>query len=80
VAEIAGDKPSNEKELVQIACEERAKTAAVEWRANCMSRRLGILNDAPISATESGVTTKVDNPYFSLLPDMKVNGIQQFLA
>jgi hypothetical protein len=45
-----------------------------------MSRRLGILYDAPVSATESGKTAKADNPYFSLLPEMEVEGIEKLLA
>ncbi|MBI2985579.1 MAG: hypothetical protein HYY45_02310 [Deltaproteobacteria bacterium] len=45
-----------------------------------MSRRLGILYDAPFSATESGKTAEADNPYFSLLPEMEVQGIEQFLG
>jgi hypothetical protein len=79
VARIFKDKPTNQKELVQIACEERAKTAAVEWRATCVSRRLGILYNAPMAATESDKTAKADNPYFSLLPEIEVQGIDQFV-
>ncbi len=45
-----------------------------------MSRRLGILSDAPVSATESGKTVKVDNPYFSLLPEMEAQGVVEFLT
>ncbi len=45
-----------------------------------MSRRLGILYDAPVSATESGKTAQADNPYFSLLPEIEVQGVKKFLA
>jgi hypothetical protein len=80
MARILSDKPKNQKEMVQIACEERAKTANGDWRATCMSRRLGILYDAPVSCTQNGKTAEVENPYFSLLPEMEVHGVQQFLA
>ncbi|MBI4490589.1 MAG: hypothetical protein HY694_16010 [Deltaproteobacteria bacterium] len=45
-----------------------------------MSRRLGILYDAPVSCTESGKTATADSPYFSLLPEMEVRGIKEFLG
>lgn len=65
---------------VQLAVEERARAADPPWRAASMSRRLGILYDAPVSATESGKTAKADNPYFSLLPEIEGQGIERFLA
>lgn len=60
--------------------EPNPRTANPPWRAACMSRRLAILYDAPVSATESGKTANTDNPYFSLLPEMEVEGIQKFLG
>ena len=77
---IAKEKPTNQKQVVQIAVEERARAADPPWRAASMSRRLGILYGAPVSATESGKTANTDNPYFSLLPEMEVQGIKQFLG
>ena len=77
---ISREKPKKQREVVQIAVEERARLADPPWRAASMSRRLGILYDAPVSATESGKTAKADNPYFSLLPEMEVQGVKQFVA
>ncbi len=79
-ARIEAEKPTDQKQVVQIACEERAKTASLEWRANCMSRRLGILSDAPVSAAGSGNTAKVENPYFSLLPEMEVQDVEALVG
>lgn len=77
---ISREKPKKQREVVQIAVEERARLADPPWCAASMSRRLGILYDVPVSATESGKTAQADNPYFSLLPEMEVQGIEQFLA
>jgi hypothetical protein len=74
------EKPKKQREVVQIAVEERARMADPPWRAASISRRLGILYGAPVSATESGKTAQTDNPYFSLLPEMEVQGAKQFLA
>ena len=79
-ARIVQEKPTKQWEVVQIAVEERARMADPPWRAASMSRRLGILYDAPVSATESGKTAKADNPYFSLLPEMDVQGIDKFVG
>ena len=77
---MAQEKPKKQREVVQIAVEERARRADPPWRAASMSRRLGILYDAPVSATESGKTAQTDNPYFSLLPEMEVQGIEKFVG
>ncbi|MDP2606159.1 MAG: hypothetical protein Q8S00_26755 [Deltaproteobacteria bacterium] len=45
-----------------------------------MSWRLGILSDAPVSAVESRKTAKVENPYFSLLPAMKVQDVEALVG
>lgn len=79
-ARIEKEKPKNQREVVQIACEERARTADAPWQAACLSRCLGILYGAPVPAKEFGKTAKADNPYFSLLPEMEVQGIQKFIA
>lgn len=44
-----------------------------------MGRRLGIFYNAPAPAKESGKTAKANNPYFSLLPEIEVQGIRKFL-
>jgi hypothetical protein len=78
-ARLRREKPQSQKEAVRIAVEERAKKADPPWRAVSMSRRLGILYGAPVSVTENGETAKADTAYFSLLPEIEVEGIQQFL-
>ncbi len=40
---VAAQPPDGQVELVRIAVEERGKTANAPWRADCVSRRLGIL-------------------------------------
>jgi hypothetical protein len=79
-ARIQREKPAVQKDVVRIAVEERARLADPPWRAASMSRRLGILHGTPVSATESGKTANTDNPYFSLLPEMEVQGINTFLG
>jgi len=79
-ARIEQEKPQDQKDAVRIAVEERARRANPEWRADALSRRLGILYGAPVAARESDKTAERDNAYFSLLPEMEVQGIRQFLG
>ena len=46
-ARVAAERPDTQTKLVHIAVEERGRTASAEWRADCISRRLGILYREP---------------------------------
>lgn len=74
------EKPSNQFELVRIAVEERGRKATERWRADCISRRLGILYRTPQKVTESGQTAYRDNPRLYLIRDVKVRGAERYLS
>lgn len=46
---VREEQPRDQFHLVRIAVEERGRTAASPWRADCVSRRLGILNGVPVT-------------------------------
>ena len=72
-------KPSTEIELTHIAVEERGKCAKNRWRADCISRRLGILYREPIFIYESGHKAYRDNPKMYMLRNLKVSGTEKYL-
>ena len=74
------ERPSNQFELVHIAVEERGRKATERWRADCISRRLGILYRTPQKTTESGHTAYRDNPRLYLIRDVKVRGAERYLS
>jgi len=61
---------SSQKEILEMAVLERARTASADWRNTCGSRRLGFLNAAatPCSAFE-GKSVTISNSNYSLLTD-----------
>lgn len=65
---VLEEPPGNETQLVQIAVEERGKTAKAEYRADCISRRLGILNGQPVLVGNRERT----NQNFYLLRKVKI--------
>lgn len=69
---IAKEDPKDQFELVKIAVEERGKRASQRWRADCVSRRLGILFGVPVTITESGQTSLRANDNFYLLRDVRI--------
>jgi hypothetical protein len=71
-ARVERDKPADQFELVRIAVEERGKRANRRWRADCISRRIGILDGVPTTITESGETSQRGNISFYMLRDVKV--------
>lgn len=77
---VQADHPSNQLELVHIAVEERGRKANPRWRADCISRRLGILYRSPQRVTESGQTAFRDNPRLYLVRNVKVQGAERFLS
>ncbi len=65
---VAQERPGNETLLVQIAVEERGKKAKPEYRADCISRRLGILNGQPVAVANKERT----NQNFYLLRKVRI--------
>lgn len=77
---VENESPSNQFELVHIAVEERGHKANERWRADCVSRRLGILYRSPQRITESGQTAHRDNPRLYLVRNVKVKGVEGYLT
>ena len=77
---IEREKPNDEFELVRIAVEERGKKANKRWRADCISRRLGILERHPVRVSESGQTSTRNNANLILIRDSNVRGLENYLV
>ena len=69
-ARVASEGPADQFALVRIAVEERAKTANSRFVADCMSRRLGILEGVPRTVDD----TQRANVNFYLLRDVRLAG------
>lgn len=79
-ARVAREKPTTQTALVHIAVEERGRTAAKPWRADCISRRLGILYRQPMKVTEAGQTSSRENLRMYLVRDVAVTGAEHYLT
>lgn len=79
-ARVARERPDNQTALVHIAVEERGRKAAPEWRADCISRRLGILYREPVKVTENGKAAARQNLRIYLVRDVPVKGAEQYLT
>lgn len=79
-ARVAREQPGTQQQLVHIAVEERGRTAAPAWRADCISRRLGILYREPVKIVESGVTARRENLRSYLVRNAPVKGAEQYLT
>ncbi len=77
---VAREHPFDEFALTRIAVEERANKASPQWRADCLSRRLSILERRPVSVTIEGKSARRSNPRSYLLRDSKVRGLERYLA
>ncbi|MES9969226.1 MAG: hypothetical protein ABW092_04275 [Candidatus Thiodiazotropha sp.] len=77
---VAREQPEDEFALTRIAVEERAKKASPRWRADCLSRRLCILERQPVSVTLSGQRARRSNRSSYLLRDSGVKGLDSYLA
>jgi len=71
--------PADQFALTRIAVEERGKTALPEWRADCVSRRLCILEREPVVVSLNGKSAERDNPQLYLLRNAPVSRIEQYL-
>ena len=77
---VTREQPTDEFALTRIVVEERAKTALPRWRADCMSRRLCILERQPVSIRLDGQTSRRINGSSYLLRNSPVKGLEKYLA
>jgi hypothetical protein len=66
--------------LVELVVTERAKTARQQYRADCLSRRLGILQRQTVSVTLDGIKARRSNGRFYLLRNGGVSEIDAYLG
>ncbi|MDO9225598.1 MAG: hypothetical protein Q8M09_06160 [Pseudomonadota bacterium] len=76
---VQREQPVDEFHLTRIAVEERGRKANSQWRADCISRRLCILEREPVKIAEAGQTAERDNPNLYLLRNAPVNQIEKYL-
>jgi hypothetical protein len=77
---IEREDPQDAFALTRIAVEERGRTASEQWRADCISRRLCILEREPVKVIEAGQTAQRDNPQLYLLRNAPVNQMERYLS
>lgn len=77
---VHNEPPQDQFQLTRIAVEERGRKASAEWRADCISRRLCILEREPVKVAESGQTAERDNPNLYLLRNAPVNQVEKYLT
>jgi hypothetical protein len=77
---IERENPQDEFALTRIAVEERGRVANAQWRADCISRRLCILEREPVRVVESGQSAQRDNPQLHLLRNAPVHQMERWLA
>ena len=72
ITEINAKPPNSQDEFIRIVVTKRGETASSRWRADCISRRLGILNKKRTKITRKGYTADRDNPSFDIIEDVIV--------
>jgi hypothetical protein len=72
--------PLDEFQLTRIAVEERGRKADPRWRADCISRRMCIIERDPVKVVDSGQTAERDNPNLYLLRNAPVSQIERYLT
>lgn len=77
---VQAEQPKDEHDLVRIAVTERGRKARERWRADCVSRRLSILERRPVRVSESGRTATRGNLNLYLLRDTNVRGLESYLV
>ncbi|MEW8507738.1 MAG: hypothetical protein AB2598_13635 [Candidatus Thiodiazotropha sp.] len=77
---VAEERPEDEFALTRIAVEERARKASPRWRADCLSRRLCILDRNPVSVSLDGQRARRSNRSSYLLRDSGVRGLDRYLT
>jgi len=71
--QIEAKPPDDQVEYVRIVVEERGKTANSKWRADCVSRRLGILNRQRTPVTIDANKANRENRSFYLLRNVQIS-------
>jgi len=66
-ARVSSENPASQLALIRIAVEERAKAAKHPYVADCMSRRIGILQQSAFSYTAFGNTSQRTNLNFNTI-------------
>lgn len=79
-ARVAKERPETQTALVHIAVEERGRLALPAWRADSISRRLGILYREPVTVKQDGKTATRQNLRAYLLRNVAVKGAEQYLT
>ncbi|HEX5680245.1 MAG TPA: hypothetical protein VFX82_05380 [Desulfobacterales bacterium] len=72
--------PLDEFQLTRIAVEERGRKADPRWRADCISRRMCIIERDPVKVVDSGQIAERDNPNLYLLRNASVSQIERYLT
>jgi hypothetical protein len=80
ITRVFNEQPIDEFALTRIVLEERAKKANKRWRADCLSRRLGILERAPVRVSLNGHVSRRTNPRVYLLRNSPVGDVDAFLG
>ena len=76
---VFNEMPGDEFALTRIVVEERAKKAAPRWRADCLSRRLSILERQPVPVSMNGHRSKRSNPGYYLLRNSPIKNLDAYL-
>jgi hypothetical protein len=76
---VFNEMPRDEFALTRIVVEERAKKASQRWRADCLSRRLSILEREPVPVSMDGHKSKRSNPGYYLLRNSPIKGLDDYL-
>jgi hypothetical protein len=76
---VFNEMPGDEFTLTRIVVEERAKKASSRWRADCLSRRLSILEREPVPVSMDGHKSKRSNPGYYLLRNSPIKDLDEYL-
>jgi RHS repeat-associated protein len=69
IASCQQSTPNTQDKFIRIVVKERGATANSLWRADCISRRLGILNKQATSISHSGHEANRNNQNFNLIKE-----------
>lgn len=75
-ARVAAERPEDQRTLVRIAVFERGATATTKYRADCISRRLSILDRVPVRVEHSGHVARRSNRNLWLIRTVAVSGLE----
>ena len=80
ITRVFHEQPTDEFALTRIVLEERAKKASKRWRADCLSRRLGILDREPVRVSLDGHVARRTNPSVYLLRNSPVGDVDIYFG